>query len=89
MLLFALTLLLAQVTLSPAPSGACFQDADLTRAEYPKDFAPPSEVGPLNATVLVLISLEGKVEKATIYKSSGYLDFDLASIRAAKRSTGS
>jgi TonB family protein len=40
----------------------------------------------LNATVSVLVGPDGRVEKATIYRSSGYLQFDIASIRAAKSS---
>src|SRR5579863_733967 len=81
-----LAMLLAQVTPSPSPSPSeCFHDASLTRADYPKDFAPAHET-PLYATVSVLVSADGKVEKASIYKSSGDLQFDMASIRAAKSS---
>jgi|GEM_PF-3945238 len=82
-----LAMLLAQVTPSPsAGPSECFHDASLTRADYPKDFSPAHEA-PLYATVLVLISADGKVEKASIYKSSGDLQFDMASIRAAKSSS--
>jgi periplasmic protein TonB len=90
---FMFTVLLAQVTASPmpTPTTACNHDAEVVRPDYPRDFANPfwqnGEVTTLYATVSVLVGPDGQVEKASIYKSSGYLQFDMASIRAAKSSS--
>lgn len=86
------TVLLAQVTASPmpTPTTTCNRDAEVVKADYPRDFGSPfwqnGEVTALYATVLVVVGADGAVEKASIYKSSGYLQFDMASIRAAKSS---
>jgi protein TonB len=85
-----LMLLLAQATPSPAPTptpGPCFHDAQVVKPAYPVPTADvPSDGQPLYAAVSVLIGPDGKIEKATIYKSSGNLGFDTASIRAARQS---
>lgn len=80
-----LTLLLAQATPSPTASP-CDSKADLLKAEYPTGFDPPSEAAPLAATIAVLVGPDGHVKAASVYKSSGYLPFDAASVRAAKAS---
>jgi TonB family protein len=46
----------------------------------------PSDYQPLYATLSVLVAADGKIEKITVYKSSGNLGFDMASIRAAQKS---
>ena len=87
MILAVLFAALLGQTATPSPTAlACQAEAGLTRAEAPADFHPPEDGGPLNANVLVLISPEGKVEKATLAKSSGNLEFDWASVVAARRS---
>jgi TonB family protein len=81
-----LTMLLAQAASpSPSASSSCFHDAQIVKADYPRDFEPAGE-GPLAATVLVVVGPDGSVRKASISKSSGDLAFDMASIRAAKAS---
>ena len=41
---------------------------------------------PLYATLTVLVAADGKIERISIYKSSGDDKFDMASIRAAQKS---
>jgi TonB family protein len=88
-----LTMLLAQATASPmpTPTTACNHDAYVVKPDYPRDFGNPfwqnGEVTALYATVSVVVGADGRVEKASINKSSGHLQFDMASVRAAKSST--
>jgi TonB family protein len=87
MLATLLSALLAQATASPTATP-CQAEAEVVRAIPPKDFDLwPYEGAAFYATVLVLIGPDGKVEKASLYQPSGNLQFDMASIRAAKKST--
>jgi TonB family protein len=82
-----LGVVLAQATPSPAASP-CQAEASVTKPVIPDvDLATREQVQPLYATVAVLVSADGKIEKTTIYKSSGSFAFDWASLRAAKLST--
>lgn len=81
----ALFFLLAQAAPSPTAS-ACDLSVDVVKPEYPRDFDLPSEVRPYRATIAVVVGPDGKVRSAKVYKSSGDLEFDMASIRAAKAS---
>lgn len=82
--LFALSTLLAQATPSPSPSGACFHDAQVVKPAIPRDFEPGDQE--LAATISVTVAPDGSVKSATVTKSSGDLEFDMASVRAAKKS---
>jgi len=54
---------------------------------YPEPLSDlPSDLQPLYATLSVLVAPDGKIEKITIFKSSGNLGFDMASVRAAQKS---
>ena len=74
-------------TPSPMPCG-CQADAQITRAEYPDitEFRLDLTNQPLYATVAVTIAADGSVKKTTIKSSSGNLQFDMASTRAARLS---
>ena len=92
MLAVVLTLLVAEATPSPTaspaptPTSACSHDADVVKPVPP--YATISlGTPPLYATVEVLVAPDGSVKKAHIYKTSGDLLFDQASVWAAKRST--
>jgi TonB family protein len=88
MILAAMLSLVVAQAASPSPMApACLAGVHLLKAEYPTDFEPPGERGALAATVVVTVGPDGKVEKASIFKSSGDFSFDMASIRAAKSST--
>lgn len=81
-----LTALVAQASPAPTPTSACLHDAQFVKAARP-DFHPESDETQLAATVLVVVAADGSVKKATISKSSGNLQFDRASVRAARQST--
>ncbi|MBV8530327.1 MAG: energy transducer TonB [Candidatus Eremiobacteraeota bacterium] len=85
LLLFGLSLMQA-TTPTPLPCG-CQADADVVKPAIPRPENFPVCCAPLYATVAVLVGPDGKVEKTSIYKSSGDLSFDMASIRAAREST--
>ena len=88
MLAVILSLLVAQVTPAPSASptaSACSHDADVLKAEVP-DTMPDSE-GDKFAIVAVQVAPDGTVVKAKIYRTSGDLLFDQASVRAARHST--
>ena len=53
-------------------------------AEYP-DSARDLGLGPVSVLVRVTVGADGRVEAATIYKSSGNMAIDRASIRAAQQ----
>lgn len=79
-------LLLAQATTaspSPTPSSACFHDARVVKPAIPRDFEPGDLE--LAATISVTVASDGLVKSATVAKSSGDLEFDMASVRAAKK----
>jgi TonB family protein len=93
-----MTLLLAQATPAPpvpshdypapiaTPDAACNHPAEIVKSAYPIPDEMPEDGQPLYATVTVIVAANGKVEKATILKSSGNVSFDLASLRAARQS---
>lgn len=82
-----LDVLLAQSIASPSPKASnCDHDAAIVKADYPHVSASTFGGGPLAATVLVVVEPDGSIKRASISKSSGDLDFDMASIRAAKAS---
>ena len=83
-----LTLILAQVSPLPSPSptpSECSHDADVADAAKPDDTMPDTE-GDAFAIVAVQVAPDGTVEKAKIYRTSGDLLFDQASVRAARKS---
>jgi hypothetical protein len=69
---------------SPTPSE-CYHDAEVTDAAIPDDTVQTSE-GDLFAVVAVEIAPGGSIEKVKIYRTSGDLLFDQASVRAARHS---
>jgi TonB family protein len=82
-----LAVLLAQALPAPAPSGAaCQQEADVLKPEIPHDFDTQEIDRPLVATVAVVVEPDGTIKKASIYRSSGDLSFDGASVAAARAS---
>lgn len=84
---FALVLFLAQVS-TPAPTASpCNADVEVQKPAIPVGFSLPSEATALSATVAVLVEPDGSIKNAKIYKSSGDLSFDMASVSAARRST--
>jgi len=81
------SLLLAQAAPSPtASAGKCTHEADIASAVVP-DTTSVNAQSDLFAIVAVLVAPNGSVENAKIYRSSGNLDFDQASVRAARHST--
>jgi TonB family protein len=83
-----LTLILAQASPLPAPSSTpsdCSHDAEVTDAAIPDDTVQTSE-GDVFAIVAVQVASDGAIEKVKIYRTSGDLLFDQASVRAARRS---
>jgi TonB family protein len=92
MLGIMLGLLLAQASPSPSPSPSyseCSHEADVVKPEEPDP--THMDIGPgspdLFAIVAVAVAPNGSVVKAKIYRSSGDLIFDEASVHAARRST--
>jgi len=83
----ALALVVAQAPPSPAASPCMTEVAGIAKGAVVQVDAVPLDQGPFSATVSVLVGPDGKVEKATIVKSSGNFQFDMASVLAAKRST--
>ena len=81
-------MLLAQVTaLAPTPSTECDHAAEVVKPAYPiPEGNMWNEDGPRFATLEVVVGPDGKIGKITIVKSSGSFTFDMASVRAAKRS---
>jgi TonB family protein len=85
--IIALALLVAQATPGPAPSACMTEVAGVAKGAVVQIDGVPQDQGPFYATVSVLVGPDGKLEKATIVKPSGSVQFDMASVSAAKRST--
>jgi TonB family protein len=85
-----LTLLLAQAAPSPSPSSSyseCSHEAEVVKPVEPDPTNVAIGSPDLFAIVAVAVAPNGSVEKAKIYRSSGDLWFDEASVHAARRST--
>jgi hypothetical protein len=80
------TLLLAQAAPSPAASGECSHEADVLNPQIP-DAQPGVGSPDLFAIVAVKLAPDASVESVKVFRSSGSLSFDEASLRAAHRST--
>jgi TonB family protein len=90
MLAIVLSALVAQASPSPAPAtGLCNADAHVVKAAIPEveGLSQETLLQHLATEMQVTVAADGSVKSVAITKSSGYLDFDQAAIRAAKHST--
>lgn len=85
--MIALALLVAQATPAPTATMCMTEAAGVAKGAMVDTDAVPLDQGPFSATVSVLVGPDGKVERATILKSSNNFQFDMASVVAAKHST--
>lgn len=91
MMMFAV--LLALVVAQPANAAAptptpCWHQAQLVKAAQPVwPSSLPKNTPPFDVIVFVTVETDGTVQKAHIYRSSGYPAADAAAISAAKAST--
>jgi TonB family protein len=82
-----LTVLLAQISPAPSPTAnQCSHDAEIVKAVEPDPAHIAAGSPDLFAIVAVSVAPNGSVEKAKIYRSSGDLFFDQASVHAARQS---
>jgi TonB family protein len=86
-----LAVLLAQTAASPSPAaaGQCDQDAHVVKAAIPsiEGLSQETLMQHLTTEMQVAVAADGSVKSVSVSKSSGYLDFDMAAVRAAKRTT--
>jgi TonB family protein len=82
-----LAVLLAQAAPSPSPSpGECNHDATVTKAVIPdtKDLLGDFLSEPLATKVVVTVAPDGTVKKASVSKTSAFMEFDMAVLQAAE-----
>ncbi|MGB6599515.1 MAG: TonB family protein [Candidatus Cybelea sp.] len=84
-----LTLLLAQVSPSPSSSstrGPCFHDATVIKPVQPdvRDLMGDFLTAPLATKVQIIVAPDGTVKNASVSESSGFMQFDMAVLQAAK-----
>lgn len=84
-----LTLLLAQAAPSPSPSASpseCNHDATVTEPVIPdtRDLMGDFLSEPLATKVLVTVAPDGSVKKASVSNTSGFMEFDMAVLQAAR-----
>jgi TonB family protein len=80
-------LMVVQAAANPVPTGACMHEATIVKRAQP--IYPPQLPAGTRATavVAILVSSKGSVEKASIYRSSGYRAADAAALKAAEATT--
>jgi TonB family protein len=76
-------LIVAQSTPSSA-SAPCQQDVGVVKSVTPHGFGKVDTESPVSTTIAVVVSPDGKIEKAIVYKPSGDAAFDKASLQGAR-----